>query len=149
MHGQHEAISSLTCITAISPCRRAETDLWQALGTYLRIYKAELLPGIDPLITNLIGALQAFLVLALSPVVGLLLDAGHITHLLIFGTVAQGIGQFSLAAAVFTAQSGPVSVGPIIVTQGVVQPVGMACFFVTSSWGESVSLYDHTTLIRT
>jgi MFS transporter, MCT family, solute carrier family 16 (monocarboxylic acid transporters), member 10 len=93
------------------------------------------MPGVKDLDLSVIGSLQCFLILTCSMPVGRLLDAGYIRPILITGTVLLALGHFMLALAIRDSSNDPGKIGYIIATQGVVQSMGMACFFVTSSWG--------------
>ena len=116
-----------------------DADCWKVntYGTYSAYYLQHLLPGRDILLLNLVGSTQSFVVLILSAVVGRFLDAGHIRELLIVGTVLVSSGSFLLSVVNKQGQYNQGNYSLIWLTQGLVSGLGMACFFVSSSQGES------------
>ncbi|KAJ9656431.1 hypothetical protein H2201_008551 [Coniosporium apollinis] len=107
--------------------------LVNAYGTFASYYEEQLLPGQDMLLLNLIGSTQSFFVLALSFVVGRLLDAGYSRYLIGVGWVLVTIGMFMLSLCNGDGQFGHGNYSLIWLTQGFVTGLGMACFFVSSS----------------
>lgn len=102
--------------------------LVNAYGTYQSYYKQHLLPAQSNATLNLVGALQCFIVLGLSMVVGRILDAGHFYRLTITGGILVTLASFLLSIRAITLQY-----GSILAVQGVLMPLGMACMFVPSS----------------
>ncbi|KAK4542412.1 hypothetical protein LTR36_006869 [Oleoguttula mirabilis] len=102
-------------------------------GTYSSFYNQHLLPGKDLLLLNLIGATQSAMVLALSGVVGRLLDAGYRLRLLVTGTILLSLGTFLLSVVNGGGHRGEGNYGLIWLTQGFISGLGMGCFFVSSS----------------
>jgi len=87
--------------------------------------------------------MPCFVVLVLSFIVGRLLDADHSRALMVTGTCLTTVGMFMLSVVNGDGGPGDGSYGLILLCQGVIQGFGMACFFVTSSQGES-TLIDQT-----
>lgn len=112
--------------------------LVNAYGTYASYYKEHLLPGQDLLLWNLVGSSESFIVLALSGVVGRLLDAGHARFLIAFGAVFVTLGEFLLSVVNGDGGQGQGNYGLIWLTQGLIVGLGMACFFVSSSQSKSI-----------
>jgi hypothetical protein len=112
-------------------------------GTYSSYYMQNLLPGLDLLLLNLVGSTESGIVLALSCIVGRLLDAGHIRKLLIIGTVFIAAGSFGLSGVNKEGNYGEGNYGLIWLTQGLLTGLGMACFFVSSSQGNQPSEKPH------
>lgn len=111
--------------------------LVNAYGTFQSYYLQELLPGRDQYLLNLIGSTQSFVVLFLSFIVGRLLDAGHARLLVGCGTILVTLGMLLLS---FVNGDGSYNSGNyalIWLVQGFITGLGMACFFVTSSQGQS------------
>lgn len=106
-------------------------------GTYSSFYMQHLLPGRDLLLLNLVGSTQSGIVLFFSAIVGRFLDAGYIRYLLILGTVLLTIGSFTLSTVNGNGDYNQGNYGLIWLTQGFISGLGMACFFVSSSQGES------------
>lgn len=115
--------------------------LVNAYGTFASYYEEQLLPGQDMLLLNLIGSTQSFFVLALSFVVGRLLDAGYSRYLIGVGWVLVTIGMFMLSLCNGDGQFGHGNYSLIWLTQGFVTGLGMACFFVSSSQSSSTTLH--------
>jgi hypothetical protein len=113
--------------------------LVNAYGTYASYYKEHLLPGQDLLLWNLVGSSESFIVLALSGVVGRLLDAGHARFLIAFGAVFVTLGEFLLSVVNGDGGQNQGNYGLIWLTQGLIVGLGMACFFVSSSQSKSRS----------
>ncbi|EON65076.1 hypothetical protein W97_04311 [Coniosporium apollinis CBS 100218] len=107
--------------------------LVNAYGTFASYYEDQLLPGHDMLLLNLVGSTQSFFVLALSFIVGRLLDAGYSRYLIGVGWVLVTIGMFMLSLCNGDGQFGHGNYSLIWLTQGFVTGLGMACFFVSSS----------------
>ncbi|QIX00233.1 hypothetical protein AMS68_005750 [Peltaster fructicola] len=102
--------------------------LVNAYGTYQSYYKQHLLAGQSNATLNLIGAMQCFIVLGLSMIVGRVLDAGHFYRLTIIGGLLVTIASFLISIRSITA-----SYGSLLAVQGILMPLGMACMFVPSS----------------
>lgn len=96
-----------------------------------------LLPGRDLLLLNLVGSTQSFIVLILSAIVGRFLDAGYSRELIITGSVLVSLGSFLLSVVNGEGGYDEGNYGLIWLTQGFVSGLGMACFFVSSSQGNS------------
>jgi len=108
----------------------------KSFGTYASEYKTELLPDYDDLLFNLVGSTECFIILLLSAPVGRLLDANHSRALIIAGTCLLGAGSFLLSLVDCDGGKGNSCYGIIWLTQGLINGLGMGCFFVTSSQGE-------------
>lgn len=115
--------------------------LVNAYGTFASYYEDQLLPGQDMLLLNLIGSTQSFFVLALSFIVGRLLDAGYSRYLIGVGWVLVTIGMFMLSLCNGDGQFGHGNYSLIWLTQGFVTGLGMACFFVSSSQSSFAPLH--------
>lgn len=102
--------------------------LVNAYGTYQSYYKQHLHTEQSNATLNLIGALQCFIVLGLSMVVGRVLDAGHFYALTISGAVLVSLASFLMSIRAITSQY-----GPLLAVQGILMPLGMSCMFVPSS----------------
>lgn len=113
--------------------------LVNAYGTFSSYYKEVLLPDSDLLLLNLVGSTESGIVLGLSAIVGRLLDAGYIRILLCIGTVFISLGSFLLSAVNGGGKLREGNYSLIWLTQGLLQGLGMACFFVSSSQGECYS----------
>lgn len=107
--------------------------LVNAYGTFGSYYLQHGLAPTDPVRVNLIGALQCFIVLGLSGVVGRLLDAGFTRWVLGVGTVLVTAGMFALGPANHGTNHGGGRYGLTLLTQGIITSLGMSCFFVASS----------------
>ncbi|KAL1301664.1 hypothetical protein AAFC00_005883 [Neodothiora populina] len=104
-----------------------------AYGTYLAYYNESLLKGQSPLLLNLIGSTQCFMILFFSFIVGRLLDANYSRALMAVGFCLVTLGMFLLSVV---NGGGGENEGNYILTwlvQGVIAGLGMACFFTTSS----------------
>lgn len=102
-------------------------------SAYLAFYNEELLESQGLIELNLIGATQCFMILALSFIVGRVLDAGHSRLVVSIGFILVTVGMFLLS--VINGHGGPGD-GNYVLTwlcQGLIAGSGMACFFVTSS----------------
>ena len=95
------------------------------------------------MLLNLVGSTQSFVVLILSAVVGRFLDAGYSRALIITGTVFVALGSFLLSVVNREGQYDEGRYELIWLTQGLVSGLGMACFFVSSSQGQCLSLTYH------
>lgn len=109
--------------------------LVNAYGTFSSYYTQTILSGQDILLLNLIGAVECFLVLIFSGVVGRLLDADYSRILISIGTVLTGLSFFMLSIVDVEHDDQPRLYGWIWLTQAFTAGLGMACFFVTSSQG--------------
>ena len=107
--------------------------LVNAYGTFASYYKQHLLPGTDLLLWNLIGSTESFIVLALSFVVGRLLDANYARHLIVLGALLLTLGMFLLSTVNGNGTRDEGDYGLTWLTQGFVVGLGMSCFFVSSS----------------
>lgn len=106
-----------------------------AFGTFASYYSQHLFVGKDLLLFNLIGATQCFIILLLSSLVGRLLDAGHAKALAATGTILCFVGNLSLSFVNGQGRSGQGNYPLTWVCQGLINGLGMSCFFVTSSQG--------------
>lgn len=106
--------------------------LVNAYGTYQSYYKQHLLTRQNNATLNLIGALQCFIVLGLSMIVGRILDAGHFYRFTIAGGLLVTLASFLMSITAITAQY-----GSLLVVQGILMPLGMSCMFVPSSQSTS------------
>ena len=97
-------------------------------GSFFRYYDKILLGdrASDALI-GLIGSVQAFLVLGLSLIAGRMLDAQHHRRILLGG------GAIIISSYLFLSFVGA-RWGLILLTQGFMAGIGMACFFTHSSY---------------
>lgn len=129
-----------TLSTASSPISYTTDTGSQAYGTFASYYDQQLMPKTSKLLLNLIGSTQSALVLSLSLPIGRLLDAGKSSYIIALGTVLQAIGLFGLSAVNGDGNMGQSNYALIWFTQGLIQGLGMSCFFVTSSWGKQTSL---------
>ena len=107
--------------------------LVNAYGTYQSFYYQHLTPTTPLLSLNLVGSTECFVVLVLSNPVGRLLDAGFARHLVLCGACLVTIGTYSLSAVVGGGGRAEGDFTLIWVTQGLIQGLGMSCFFVPSS----------------
>lgn len=114
--------------------RGKNRGLIMSYGAFFRYYDEHLLhTHASDTTIGLIGGIQAFLVLALSVVVGRLLDAHLHRYVVLVGGLLTPLGYLCLG---FCAGRGGVDEGRywlILLTQGVIAGVGMSCFFVHSS----------------
>jgi len=106
-------------------------------AAFLSYYQESLLSDHGPTLLNLVGAMPCFVVLVLSFIVGRLLDADHSRALMVTGTCLTTVGMFMLSVVNGDGGPGDGDYGLILLCQGVIQGLGMSCFFVTSSQGES------------
>ncbi|KAF2459343.1 major facilitator superfamily domain-containing protein [Lineolata rhizophorae] len=106
--------------------------LVNAFGTFMSFYKQHFLSGQSDLRLNLIGALECFEVLALSAVMGRLLDAGYARLLIGVGGALVTLGMF-LLGVVQESWSGGERFAGVVGFQGLLLGLGMACLFVASS----------------
>lgn len=106
-------------------------------GTFLSWYQDHLLTNngesYDPLLYNLVGSTESFIVLSLSFIVGRLLDANHARQLIALGAVLVTLGMFLLSVVDRHGGMKDGNYGGIWATQGLVVGLGMACLFVSSS----------------
>lgn len=102
--------------------------LVNAYGTYQSYYKQHLFPSANTASLNLIGAMQCFIVLTLSIIVGRILDSGHFYRLTIAGAVLVTLASFLLSLQAITSRY-----AYVLLTQGVLKALGMSCMFVPSS----------------
>lgn len=100
-------------------------------GTFLSFYQETLLPDTNPLLLNIVGATQCFMILSLSFVVGRLVDAGYHRYLTIGGSVLVTLGLFLLSIAQREGRADGRTFLRIWLVQGLTTGLGMACFFVT------------------
>lgn len=107
--------------------------LVNAYGTFASYYKQHLLPGTDLLLWNLVGSTESFIVLALSFVVGRLVDANYSRHLIVLGALLLTLGMFLLSTVNGSGTRDEGNYGLTWFTQGFVVGLGMSCFFVSSS----------------
>ena len=117
----------LVLLTPSSP-----RGLITAYGAFMSLYDIHLLSTAPTVLLALIGSTQAFLVLALSPVAGRLLDA-HKHYLLGYtGFVLITTGYLALS---FTCEDGLVDQGTYwqVLLATVMAGVGQACTFAYSS----------------
>ncbi|KAF4551549.1 Hypothetical protein D9617_13g100500 [Elsinoe fawcettii] len=114
-----------------------------AFGTFLSFYEEVLLPNSRVEVFNLIGGTQSSVVLALSFIVGRLLDAGHHLQLKILGTVLTSLSLFLLSVVNGDGMFGQGSVVQDWAVQGMLGGLGMACFFVTSSQNVATWFIDY------
>lgn len=105
--------------------------LVNAYGTYQSYYKQHIFPTANSASLNLIGAMQCFIVLTLSIVVGRILDAGHFYRLTLAGAFLVTLASFLLSLQAITSQY-----AYVLLTQGVLKALGMSCMFVPSSQSE-------------
>lgn len=96
-----------------------------------------MLPNMDILYFNLIGGTQSLIILGLSSLVGRLLDARYHRALVIAGTILNCLGLCMLSLVDQEEYSEGKKFVLILLTQGVICGSGMACNFVTSSFGRS------------
>jgi len=122
-----------TCLTGCFFLMFNSWGLVNAYGTFASYYMQHLLPGRDIMLLNLVGSTQSFIVLALSFVVGRILDAGFGRWLIGAGWVLVTIGMFMLSIVNGQGRYSEGDYGLIWLTQGFVTGLGMACFFVSSS----------------
>ena len=118
-------------------CRELNTNkttrgLINAFGAFLGHYEKYLLPAISAKELTLIGSTQCFLILALSPFAGRLLDAKKHTYL---GFAGWALLTAGFSALSFTSGSGNLGDGTYwsIWLCSAVAAVGMSCFFTYSS----------------
>ena len=118
-------------------CRELNTNkttrgLINAFGAFLGHYEKHLLPAISAKELTLIGSTQCFLILALSPFAGRLLDAKKHTYL---GFAGWALLTAGFSALSFTSGSGNLGDGTYwsIWLCSAVAAVGMSCFFTYSS----------------
>ena len=116
--------------------------LVNAYGTFASYYQQHLLPGRDLYLWNLIGSTQSFVVLTLSFVVGRVSDAGYSRTLIGLGATVVTLSMFLLSVVNGDGEQGQGNYGLIWLTQGLIQGLGMSCFFVTSSQGNDLSQVD-------
>lgn len=119
-------------------------------GTFASFYKEHLLASRDLLLIGLIGSTECFMVLALSFATGRLLDAGYARYLLGAGVTLNTIGAFMLSLSSGDGAYNQGNYLAIWATQGLVQGLGMACFFVASSQSKcslNVHIYKVLTII--
>lgn len=132
-------------VLVVSSCPLPSLKRWfiglvNAYGTYASFYMNYLMTGKDLLYFNLIGGTQSAVVLGLSGIVGRFLDAGFTRYLILLGTVLVSLGTFTLG---WVNGDGGVNQGNFALTwltQGFISGLGMACFFVSSSQGEFLSI---------
>ena len=112
-----------------------------AFGTYNSYYKETILPSQSILLLNLVGSMNAFIILLMSAPVGRFLDAGYTRSLLITGAILTAIGCFLLS--VVNGDGGHASghYGGIWATQGLTMGLGMASFFVSASQGSTFAFF--------
>lgn len=113
--------------------------LVNAYGTFASYYQQHLLPGKDLLLWNLVGSTQSFVVLLFSLIVGRVCDAGHSRRLIGLGGVLVTAAMFVLSVVNGDGQKGDGNYEAIWAVQGLMQGLGMSCFFVTSSQGTLIS----------
>lgn len=104
-----------------------------SFGPYFRYYHEHLLSQAGAWKIGLIGSIQAFLILALSFIIGRLLDARLHRYIASLGCILTTVGHLGLS---FTSGQGlrdEGRFGLIFLTQGIIAGLGMACFFVHSS----------------
>jgi hypothetical protein len=102
-------------------------------GTYQSFYYQHLTPSTSLLKLNLIGSTQCFVVLVLSNPVGRFLDAGFGRYFILCGACILTVGIYTLSVVVGDGGRGEGNYALIWLTQGLVQGLGMSCFFVPSS----------------
>ncbi|KAK8197009.1 major facilitator superfamily domain-containing protein [Phyllosticta capitalensis] len=122
--------------TTLAACFFLMFNSWglvNAYGTFASYYKDVLLPNQDALFFNFFGATECFMVLALSGVVGRLLDAGFYRYLTGTGFVITTLSFFMLSISNGEGKKGDGNVGLIWLTHGFLDGLGMSCFFVSSS----------------
>ena len=103
-----------------------------AFGAFLSLYDVYLLQNTSNQMISLIGSTQAFLVLALAPIMGRLLDAHYHYYIGCSGFFLVSIGYISLS---FTSGQGLANQGTYwaIWLTTTIAGLGQACFFVYSS----------------
>lgn len=110
-----------------------DRGLIMSFGPYFRHYDEHLLPQAGDSAVGLIGSIQSFLVLALSFVVGRLLDSRLHRYVAGVGGILTTLGYLCLSFTSGRGLEGQGNYGLIVLTQGIVAGLGMSCYFVYSS----------------
>ncbi|KAF1812724.1 MFS general substrate transporter [Eremomyces bilateralis CBS 781.70] len=107
--------------------------LVNAYGTFSSHYMQHLMPNRNLLQLSTIGSTESFLILIFSGIVGRVVDAGMARQLTIIGSIFVTMGMLSLAFCAGDGKFGQGNFTSIWVCQGLLQGLGMSCFFVSSS----------------
>ena len=108
--------------------------LIMSYGTFFRFYKEHLLLGASDSQVGILGSIPPFLVLSLSFIVGRLVDAQYHRWLLGVGGLLTPLAHFCLSFTGGQGRDGQGNFGLILLTQGLIAGIGMACFFMHSSY---------------
>jgi hypothetical protein len=106
-----------------------------AYGTFASYYKQHLIPNRDLKMYNLIGSIECSIILLLSAPAGRLIDANHHAELVGAGGCLVALGTFLTSICDGNGSYGAGNYTAVLITQGIVTSLGMACFFVASSKG--------------
>lgn len=104
-----------------------------SFGTFERYYHDAHLKGANDISISTIGGVQCFLVLILQIVVGPLLDAQLHTYVVAAGGILTSMGFLGLAFTDLHHIEKGQRYGMVLLCQGIVAGIGMACFFGHSS----------------